>query len=106
MSYQLGNNYIPMEKMFLHADDIEDNRRSAETYLKKALGMGVYSSKNFSYGIKTLRFIFSLGFFQPLAISEEYKSMTPGDVLGDILEDCSKSTPDDPILFVADSLER
>ena len=53
MSYQfeetqLGNNYIPMEKMFLHADDIEDKRKSAETYLKQALGMGVYSSKNFS----------------------------------------------------------
>ena len=41
MSYQLGNNYIPMEKMFLHADDIEDNRKSAETYLNKALGMDV-----------------------------------------------------------------
>ena len=52
MSYQfeetqLGNNYIPLEKMLLHADDIEDNRKSAETYLKKALGMGVYDSKNF-----------------------------------------------------------
>ena len=47
MSYQVeetqlgNNNYIPMEKMFLHADDIEENRRSAETYLNKALGMGV-----------------------------------------------------------------
>ena len=41
MSYLLENNYIPMEKMFLHADDIEDNRKSAETYLNKALGMDV-----------------------------------------------------------------
>ena len=55
MSYQfeetqLGNNYIPLEKMFLHADDIEDNRKSAETYLKKALGISfVYSSMNFSF---------------------------------------------------------
>ena len=48
MSYLLENNYIPMEKMFLHADDIEDNRKSAETYLNKALGMAVsvYSSNN------------------------------------------------------------
>ena len=50
MSYQVeetqlgNNNYIPMEKMFLHADDIEENRRSAETYLNKALGMGVITS--------------------------------------------------------------
>ena len=45
---QLGNNYIPMEKMFLHADDMEENRKSAETYLNKALGMGVYLTENFS----------------------------------------------------------
>ena len=37
---------------------------------------------------------------------EEYILMTSGDVLGDILDDCSKSTPEDPILYVADSLER
>ena len=63
---QMGNNYIPMEKMLLDAGEIEENRNSAETYLKKTLG----------------------------------------ESLGDILEDCSKSAPEDPILFVANSLER
>ena len=94
MSYQVeetqlgNNNYIPMEKMFLHADDIEENRRSAETYLNKALGMGVI-----------LILIFFLNF-------EVYIPLSSGDVLAEILDDCSKSTPEDPISFVANSLER
>ena len=64
--HQLGNNYIPMEKMLLDTDEIEENRKSAETYLTQALG----------------------------------------STLGEILEECAKCEPEDPIMFVADSLER
>ena len=77
MSYQsqetlgkeMGNNYIPMEKMLIdthRTHHIEENRNSAEIYLNKTLG----------------------------------------DILGDILDDCSKIVPEDPILFVANSLEK
>ena len=63
----VGNNYIPMERMeLLDTREIEENRISAELYLTRALG----------------------------------------DTLGHILEDCSQTEPDDPILFVANSLER
>ena len=62
----MANNYIPMEKMLLNKEEIEENRMSAETYLNQALG----------------------------------------STLGEILEECSKSEPEDPILFVAISLER
>ena len=63
----VGNNYIPMERMeLLDTREIEENRISAELYLTRALG----------------------------------------DTLGHILADCSQTEPDDPILFVANSLER
>ena len=62
----MANNYIPMEKMLLDKEEIEDSRISAETYLNQALG----------------------------------------SALGEIHEECSKSEPEDPILFVAICLER
>lgn len=62
----MANNYIPMEKMLLDTDEVEENRKSAEIYLNQALG----------------------------------------STLGEILEECSKYEPEDPIMFVADSLER
>ena len=36
----------------------------------------------------------------------EYLNETIGDVIGDILDQCSKETPPDPILYVAELLER
>ena len=36
----------------------------------------------------------------------EYLNETIGDVIGDILDQCSKETPPDPILYVAEILER
>lgn len=36
----------------------------------------------------------------------EYLNETIGDVIGDILDQCSKDTPPDPILYVAELLER
>ena len=36
----------------------------------------------------------------------DYLNETIGDVIGDILDQCSKDTPPDPILYVAELLER
>ena len=36
----------------------------------------------------------------------EYLNETIGDVIGDILDQCSKEAPSDPILYVAELLER
>ena len=38
--------------------------------------------------------------------TEEYLDNTIGDVLGEILEQCAKDTPPDPILHLANLLER
>ena len=40
------------------------------------------------------------------ASTVEYLNETIGDVIGDILDQCSKDTPPDPILYVAELLER
>ena len=38
--------------------------------------------------------------------TEEYLDNTIGDVLGEVLEQCAKDTPPDPILHLANLLER
>ena len=53
--------------------------------------------------------LFSTNNYIPFSSNEstvEYLNETIGDVIGDILDQCSKEAPSDPILYVAELLER
>ena len=53
--------------------------------------------------------LFATNNYIPFSSNEstvEYLNETIGDVIGDILDQCSKEAPSDPILYVAELLER